>query len=317
MDSTQQTETERLRREHYNAGVVLARYVHEDLQILRVRPDGERPEYVPGQYTLLGLGVWEPRSDGVEPPAERSQREREALIRKPYSISCPVLDDEGRLVTCAECDFLEFYVTCVHRPGDDPPMLTPRLFSLQEGDRLYLGPHAHGHFTLDPVGPEDDVIFAATGTGEAPHNAMIAELLARGHRGRVCSVVCARYRQDLAYLDVHRELESRYENYRYFPLTTREPENVDPDHPDYVGKQYIQEFFAEGAFERQSDIPLDPGRVHAFLCGNPQMIGLLKKDKAGETVFPEPPGVAEFLTKRGFRLDEPRRPGNVHFEKYW
>ena len=48
-----------LRDEHYNAGVEYVRHVHDELMILRVRPDGERPHFVPGQYTTLGLGgIW-------------------------------------------------------------------------------------------------------------------------------------------------------------------------------------------------------------------------------------------------------------------
>ena len=66
---------------------------------------------------------------------------------------------------------------------------------LREGDRLFLGEKITGHFTLDPVQPDDTVVFLATGTGEAPHNYMLWELLRRGHRGRILSACCVRYRQ--------------------------------------------------------------------------------------------------------------------------
>jgi ferredoxin--NADP+ reductase len=39
----------------------------------------------------------------------------------------------------------------------------------------------------------------ATGTGEAPHNAMIAELLARHHAGPIVSAVGARNRAEPGY----------------------------------------------------------------------------------------------------------------------
>ena len=63
----------------------------------------------------------------------------------------------------------------------------------------FIGEKITGNFTLDPVKPEDAVIFLATGTGEAPHNYMLWELLRRGHRGRILSACCVRYRRDLGY----------------------------------------------------------------------------------------------------------------------
>ena len=41
------------------------------------------------------------------------------------------------------------------------------------------------------------MLFLATGTGEAPHNYMLWELLRRGHTGRILSACCVRYRRDL------------------------------------------------------------------------------------------------------------------------
>ncbi len=51
----------RLRETHYNATVAAVRHVHEALMILRVVPDQGPLIFQPGQYTLLGLGAWEPR----------------------------------------------------------------------------------------------------------------------------------------------------------------------------------------------------------------------------------------------------------------
>ena len=46
-------------------------------------------------------------------------------------------------------------------------------------------PRATGHYTLAGIPAEANVAFFATGTGEAPHNAMIAELLAAGWPGEI------------------------------------------------------------------------------------------------------------------------------------
>ena len=58
-------EITRLREDHYNATVISIRRIHGDLMILRVLPDQGPIKFQPGQYTLLGLGVWEPRADRI------------------------------------------------------------------------------------------------------------------------------------------------------------------------------------------------------------------------------------------------------------
>ena len=101
-------------------------------------------------------------------------------------------------------NWLEFYIVLVRKSDKaQPPGLTPRLFLLKEGDRLIMGEKITGHFTLDPVKPNDTVLFLSTGTGEAPHNYMLWELLRRGHQGRILSACCVRYRRDLGYLAMH------------------------------------------------------------------------------------------------------------------
>jgi ferredoxin--NADP+ reductase len=296
----------------YNAVVESSRLIHDELMILRVRPDAPLASYLAGQYAQLGLGVWEPRVDRISSRSDSGSSQK--LLRRAYSISCPMLDEKSRLVTVGALPFLEFYLTLVRRPGDDPPMLSPRLFALRDGSRLFIGSYARGRYTLEPIRHDDNIVFAATGTGEAPHNAMIAELLCRGHGGRIVNCVCVRFARDLAYLQTHRQLEQMFASYRYFPLTTREPRNVDSSRADYVGKRYLQHFFGSGNFERETGLQLDPERTHVYLCGNPAMIGAPLPGARGQ---PQSGGMAERLVTRGFRLDQPRCAGNVHFETYW
>lgn len=318
---------ESLRKAHYNATVAGLRRVHDELLIFQVEPDRGPVAYEPGQYMVLGLGYWEPRLAGTQEES-LTEKQRTALARRAYSISSPVLDDEGKLARAGNADpapgrtgsrvpGLEFYVSLVRYAEMQAPALTPRLFLLEEGDRLFLGPHVHGHYTLAPVKADDHVLFAATGTGEAPHNGMIAELLARGQRGNIASIVCVRYRRDLGYLAQHHELERRFSNYHYITLTTREPENIDPTHPLFVGKQYVQDVVASHDFESMAQVPLDPASTHVFLCGNPDMIGAPHHPFDLSRRFPVKGGMVELLETRGFTVDRPDEPGNVHFENYW
>lgn len=213
--------------------------------------------------------------------------------------------------------FLEFYITLVRRADEKPPALTPRIFALQPGDRIFCGPQVHGHYTLENVAPDANVIFAATGTGEAPHNAMTAQLLKAQHRGRIVNVTCVRWKKDLGYLATHRRLEAMFPHYRYVALTTREPENLDASRPDYVGKRYLQEYFESGNFESETGLSLDPENTHIFLSGNPDMIGVPPRTHDGSRRYPQPEGMVETLENLGFHVDLPHQRGNIHFEKYW
>jgi ferredoxin--NADP+ reductase len=302
-----------LRQKFYNTTLVWQRRANPDLAVMRVRPDYPLPRHKPGQYSTLGLGNWEPRVAGCqEEPATATDEQK--LVRRAYSISCSVLDEGGNLLDRNGVNWLEFYIVLVRESDrEKPPALTPRLFTLQEGDRLFLGEKITGHFTLDPVKPGDSVVFLSTGTGEAPHNYMLWELLRRGHAGRLLSACCVRYRQDLAYLAIHEELMRRYPDYTYLSLTTRDADTV-------KHKVYIQDLITSGQLEDRLGQPLDPARTHVYLCGNPKMIGVPTKDRAtGQRVYPNPTGVVEILEKRGFTVDQPqiKVQGNVHFEEYW
>ena len=300
-----------LRGRRYNGTVASLRLANPDLMVVRVKPDFPIPAHKPGQYCSLGLGYWEPRAEGCQ--AETLTPEEELkVVRRAYSLSCPISEEPGRLVA-AERDYLEFYIVLVRENADGRvPALTPRLFALKEGDRLNVGEKITGMYTLDPVQPDDTVLFLGTGTGEAPHNYMLWELFRRGHTGKVVVATCVRYGRDLGYLATHRRLAEEYPNYQYLPLTTREP--------GVTRKAYIQDLIAGGELEERLGGRLDAARTHVYLCGNPKMIGVPHRDKAaGAVTYPQPAGVIELLAARGFTADvsAAKVKGNVHFEEYW
>ena len=301
-----------LRQRRYNGTVVYLKKLHSDLMVIRVQPDFPRPIHKPGQYCSLGLGNWEARAENCQvetlAPDDLSK-----VVRRAYSISCSMVAEQGGLVDIAATDYLEFYIVLVRENADGRvPALTPRLFALKERDRINIGEKITGMYTLDPVKPNDSVIFLGTGTGEAPHNYMLWELLKRGHAGKILSASCVRYSRDLGYLDTHMLLMNRHGNYKYLPLTTREA--------TITKKVYIQDVIAGGEMEEQLGAPLDPASTHVFLCGNPKMIGVPTRDKeAGTKSYPTPTGVIEILEHRGFQADVSaiKFKGNVHFEEYW
>ncbi|MCU1399085.1 MAG: Flavodoxin reductase family protein [Acidimicrobiales bacterium] len=295
-----------LRAEHYNATITHFEPTHSDLWVLRVRPDHGDVTHLPGQYASLGLGYWEARIDTAEDDDLDGKWDK--MVRRSYSISSRMWDDHGYLTGDLDADELEFYIVLVPPTPENVPGLTPRLACKRPGDRIYLGPKVAGRYTLGPVtDPSNTLLFFSTGTGEAPHNAMIVELLRKAHHGPIISAVSVRKWADLGYIEQHRALEARYPNYHYLPMPTREPD---------VPKQYLQDLIANDVLQARFGIELDPAHTHMFMCGNPAMIGL-PEDVDGELHYPEVTGVVQLLAERGFTLDHRKTRGNIHFEEYW
>ena len=295
-----------LRAEHYNATITHFEPTHSDLWVLRVRPDHGDTSYLPGQYASLGLGYWEERIDDADDPDAETRWDK--LIRRSYSISSRMFDEHGYLTDENGLGELEFYIVLVPPTDDNTPALTPRLALKKVGDRIYLGPKVAGRYTLNSVkNPAAEIVFFSTGTGEAPHNGMVVELLRKGHTGPIISAVTVRQNADLGYADKHRVLTERYANYHYLPMPTREPG---------IPKRYLQDLLRDGDFSEGLGVALSPETSHVFLCGNPAMIGL-PEEVDGESVFPETVGVVQILTEQGFTLDRRNASGNIHYEEYW
>ncbi len=300
------TLADELAEHYYNATITKFEPTHTDLWRLNVKPDHGDTSHLPGQYATLGLGYWESRiDDAIDVDLDDKWLK---MVRRSYSISNSILDTSGYLTVDTDTDELEFYIVLVNPSEDNVPGLTPRLALKRPGDRIFLGSKVAGRYTLAPVvDPGRTCIFLSTGTGEAPHNAMVNQLLRKGHHGPIISAVTVRQWSDLGYLAEHRELEKRYDHYHYMPLPTRE---------DDVPKTYLQDVIRNDAFNEQFGVPLDPAHTDVFLCGNPAMIGLPESD-GDEDQWPEVVGVTELLVDRGFTLDRRGRPGNIHFEEYW
>lgn len=295
-----------LREEFYNATITYFEPTHSDLWVLRVKPDVGDISHKPGQYTTLGLGFWEERIDDVIEADIDSRWDKRAL--RSYSISNRIFNDQGYLASETENGELEFYIVLVPPSQDNVPNLTPRLALKRPGDRIFMGSKTTGRYTLSAIDdPNSNVVFLSTGTGEAPHNSMIVQLLRNGHQGNIVSAVTVRNWKDLGYLEEHRRLEEQFSNYRYIPMPTREPN---------VPKRYIQDLITSGELEEALGTGLDPERTHVYLCGNPSMIGAPEMVD-GKLVMPDSPGVVGLLIERGFKIDERKDPGNIHFETFW
>lgn len=249
----------------YNATVAHRQDVAEGLMILKVRPDGEPLGFLPGQYTVLGLVNAEGK-----------------LVKRAYSIASANRAGED----------LEFYLTLVHGGA-----LTPLLFELKAGDRVFVAPKATGLFTLNRMAEGTDALLMATGTGLAPYMSMLRSQLACGARQKFVVLQGARYSWELGYRGDLEKLARDCKNFFYLPSITRPRE--DAQWSGLTG--YLQDILFSGQVEAKTGIALDPARLHVFLCGHPGMIAT----------------TAEKLAAKGFAKDKGKVSGTLHTEEYW
>lgn len=252
-----------------------------DLMILRVAPDGwELPAFKPGQFSLLGLPASAPRSASAT--VEEPVPDPNTFIRRAYSIAS----------SSQEREYLEFYLAQV-RSG----ALTPRLFALDVGDRLFLSPKASGLFTLDEVPAEQNLIFMGTGTGLAPYISMIRTHVEANEPRRFFVLHGARNSWDLGYRTELFYLQRFASNFTYVPTIDGPQDEVVP-WTGHVG--FAQDLWKEGLISRAWGFTPTPFNSHVFLCGNPLMIEAMKGLLEGE----------------GFSVHRKQAPGQIHIEEF-
>jgi ferredoxin--NADP+ reductase len=265
-----------------NAIVKLRIDLAPGLRILQVAPDGwELPPFRPGQFAVLGLPASAPRNPGAEP--EDPPLPQDSFLRRAYSIASSSRDHE----------FLEFYLVEVPSGA-----LTPRLFALKEGDRLWLGPKLTGLFTLEQVPADKNVVFIATGTGLAPYMSMLRTRLEAGGTRRYGVIHGARNAHDLGYREELVAMERLAPNFTYIPVLTR-PETEPVPWKGHTGR--LPEFWKTRVLAQAWGFQPSPADTHFFLCGNPAMLEAMEA----------------MLEAEGFTEHSPRHPGQIHLEKYW
>jgi len=265
----------------YNATLIERHDITPRLSVFRVRPDADEYAFVAGQYTVVGLKQGEPRvaeADQEEPGAA----DPEKMIRRPYSICSSVHQPEA----------LEFYISLIS--GGE---LTPRLFNLREGARLFVGPQPRGTLTLEGVPAESNVLLVATGTGLGPYVSMLRSHARDFPAQQIGVMQGASYSRDLGYLNELTHYANELPNLHYLPTISR-PEQ-DPTWQGATGR--VQHWIWSADFPIRFGFSLEPQQTHVFLCGNPGMIL--------ET--------QELLLGRGFTLDAKGVEGDLHIEKYW
>jgi ferredoxin--NADP+ reductase len=264
-----------------NAVVTLKNELTPRLMILRVATEGwPLPEFKAGQFIALGLPGAAPRCTLSEP--EREPADPNKLIRRAYSVASSSLEHE----------YMEFYIGLVTSGA-----LTPRLFALDLGSRLWLGPKVSGMFTFDQVAAQKNIVLIATGTGLAPYMSMLSSHLTCGGPHQIAVLHGAYHSWDLGYRSELLTLQHLCKNFTYF-ATIDQPDEEPVPWTGYTG--FVQEIWTRGIIAATWGFRPTPANTDVFLCGNPYMIA----------------DTLDLLCQEGFREHTLKSPGEIHIERY-
>lgn len=236
----------------YNATMVERIDVTDALTIFKVQPD-RMPEdkawFVPGQYCVLGM-------NNVEKPDLGSQRRSMSIASAP---------EDGAPV--------EFYIRYVSKPESDNP-LTHMLWTLKNGERMYMRAVAAGVFTIkDTVGEADTRlrVMVAAGTGSAPFVSMVRSEIRRNPQVDLSKWVLlhgASYPADLGYRDELMRMVD-VNRLKYWGTVSRPKEAQ-----NWTGDVGRVEGFFEGSrlddLEKRLGLPpggFNPKNVLIYICG--------------------------------------------------
>jgi|SRR5687767_2920587 ferredoxin--NADP+ reductase len=184
---------------------------------------------------------------------------------------------------------LEFYGIVVPQGP-----LSPRLATLEAGDRLLVASNPAGFLILSEVPDCETLWLVATGTGIAPFLSILQTDAPWRRFPHVVLVHAVRHARELVYRELIGEIRRRHEHiFRYVTFVSRE------NALGSLGGR-IPEAMRDGRLEKAAGLPLDE-RSHVMLCGNPAM---LKDAQAA-------------LLERGLRKHRRRNPGHISVESFW
>jgi len=225
------------------------------------------------------------RIDAPIKPFEAGQFGRLALeidgkpVGRPYSF-----------VNAPHEAILEFYSIVV---PDGP--LSPRLWQLDAGDSVLVGPKGAGFFTLSMVPEADDLWMLSTGTALGPFLSMLKTDEPWRRFSRLVLVHAARHAEELTYQDTIRGFaEHDPERFAYIPFVSREE-------TDFALPGRVPAAIETGALEARAGIDLGPDRSQVMICGNPDMVH----------------DTQAVLERRGMGPNTRKQAGHVTTENYW
>ena len=225
----------------YSSVVTAVDTLTYDTKLVRLNLGGETLDFKPGQYVqLLVPGTDQFRAYSVASPPSNAKRQTPNAA----------LSDRG-LRGQRQIELIIRYV-----PGG---LCTGWVHkALEKGDRVKLtGPF--GDFFLHEDS-QREIVAIGGGSGMAPMRSIVLHMAEQGMPRKVTLFFGARSLRDLFFLDVYRDLEKRFANFRYVPALS-EPRPDD----NWTGETGFITQIATKYLSRDSE-------KEAVLCGPPPMI---------------------------------------------
>ena len=187
----------------YNATVSILKQTEYAI-IFRVFPDYPIRKFIPGQYGSLGLRS----DDGTK------------LIKRAYSISSSIIDLKSKdLHIQNNNNWLEFYINKVIKTEQKREMITPKIFNLNDGDKIFCGEKIIGHYHLNHVEDISNVLLISTHTGESPNNHIANNILRNFSNIKICNInVSPKKGWASLYEKNHQIASSLFNNYKFIQL---------------------------------------------------------------------------------------------------
>ncbi len=121
--------------------------------------------------------------------------------------------------------------------------MTPRLFNLGLGDRLWVSNKIIGVFALHDVPDGVNIAMIATGTGLAPYISFLRSHIADHQNIKLAVIHGAAYQWDLGYYSELTFIQNVFKNFYYFPTLLKADET-------WTGlRGYIEEHLENGLLE--------------------------------------------------------------------
>ncbi len=232
---------------------VLARRARRSRVEVRPRPGTTTPEGTTGEVLRIQAVAPDVRVISVtRPPGLEFRAGQSVKLGVPggrrASFSIASAPDEPDLEFCIELV-----------PGG---RLTPRIFSLEVGDRVDVASRPKGSFTLDASAACH--LMVATVTGIAPFRSMLRNAVRHGVDADFIVLHGASHQDELPYLPEFTAIAAANPRVRYEPTVSR------PSAPRNVG--WNGTVGRVDALASRVAANLESSRTHVYACGNGEMV---------------------------------------------
>ncbi len=279
--------------DNLNASVKIHRS-NSNSTIFRIYPEFAIRLFKPGQYGSLGL-----ISDFGN-----------KLVKRAYSISSSIIDiNTKELQNQRNLKFLEFYINQVPSNIKSNEQITPKLFKLKDGDRIYCGEKIVGHYIIKDQIKCENILLISTHTGESPNNSIVNQLLKNNFKINICNINVGKSNWESLYISEHILLQELYSNYKFIQF-------IDNSKRYNQLINFISTLLYNTMVSKQIGFRLESYSTLVMLCGDPIMIGAPIKKGSWNYVIPDY-GLINILKQNSFELTTRFKEGNIIFESYW